>query len=141
MTKSAKLVEDGAIYPENLQDFLQENNDFLVVGVVGVQNVGKSTLLNLLATSKVTESLKRAVFTDAKSSPIVEDADGLQIFSDAMSNLKISDDGLKESDNLIFKVKNGVDFEIDGNTTYGIDCFITQNRVRVFHKLNNCKMV
>lgn len=131
MTKSVKLLEDGAINVENLQDFVQENNDFLVVGVVGAQGVGKSTLLNLLATNKVTEDLKRAVFTDVKPTTPVEDVDAIQIFNDTIVNLKISDDGLQEVDNSIFKVKNNADFEIDSSTTYGVDCFITENRVRI----------
>lgn len=133
MTRSVKLLEDGAVFVENLQDFVQENNEFLVVGVVGMQGVGKSTILNLLAANKVTENLKRAVFTDVKPPPPPDEADGIQIFNDAMSNLKISDDGLKENDSTIFKVKHSADFEIDGSTTYGVDCFITQNRVRVFN--------
>ncbi|KAI4463781.1 hypothetical protein MML48_4g00008964 [Holotrichia oblita] len=57
MTKSVKLIDDGSIYTENVQDFLQENNDFLAVGVIGTQGVGKSTLLNLLVHSKVTEKM------------------------------------------------------------------------------------
>lgn len=123
-------MEDGAIFIENLQDFVQENNDFIVVGVVGAQSVGKSTLLNLLATNKVTENLKRSVFTDVKPTTPTEDVDGIQIFNDAMLNLNINDDGLKETDNVIFKVKTSSDFEVDSNTTYGVDCFITHNRVR-----------
>lgn len=132
MTKSVKLLEDGGICTENLQEFVQENKDFLVVGVVGSQGVGKSTLLNLLASSKITEKLKQAVFTDTKPPPVTEDVDDIQIFNEAMSNLKVcDDDGLKNRDNLIFKVKSSSDFEVDKNTTYGVDCFITQNRVRV----------
>lgn len=131
MTKSVKLVEDGVIFVENLQDFVQENNDFLVVGVVGTQGVGKSTLLNLLTTSKVTENLKRAVFTDVKPPTPAEDVDTIQGFNDTAVNLKIDDDELQENDNSIFKVKTSSDFEIDASTTYGVDCFITQNRVRM----------
>lgn len=131
MTRSVKLLEDGVVFVENLQDFVQENNDFLVVGVVGMQGVGKSTILNLLAANRVTENLKRSVFTDVKPPPPLDDADGIQIFSDAMSNLKINDDTLNDS--VIFKVKHSADFEIDSNTTYGVDCFITQNRVRILN--------
>lgn len=129
MTKSVKLLEDGVICTENVQDYVQENNDFLVVGIVGAQGVGKSTVLNLLATNKVTDNLKKAVFTDTEPQQNMEDYDGVQIFTDALSNLKITENNVKETANLIFKVKDMSDFDIDTNTTYGIDCFITSNRI------------
>lgn len=59
MKKSMKLIDDGIMSTEHLQDYLQENTDFIVVGVVGSQGVGKSTILNLLSEKKVTVQLKQ----------------------------------------------------------------------------------
>ncbi|KAJ8932350.1 hypothetical protein NQ314_014717 [Rhamnusium bicolor] len=66
MTKSMKLIDEGVICTESLQDYVQENNDFLVVGVVGSHGVGKSTLLNLLSHNQVTEEIKKSVFKSVK---------------------------------------------------------------------------
>lgn len=59
MKKSMKLIDDGLMSTEHLQDYLQENTDFIVVGVVGSQGVGKSTILNLLSEKKVTFQSKQ----------------------------------------------------------------------------------
>ena len=46
--RSTKLIDEQQ-FSENLSEFLSDNPDFFVVGVVGPQGVGKSTLMNALA--------------------------------------------------------------------------------------------
>lgn len=130
MKKSVKFLDDGIIYVDNIQDFVQENNDFLVVGVVGAQAVGKSALLNLLAHNKVTEMLKKSVFTDPKPKHLNEEGDGVKIITESVFNLKVAENDVRENDTPIFKTQRSGTAEFDRNTTYGIDVFITNNRVR-----------
>lgn len=51
MTSSVKLLDDSLQWQDNFQDYLLDQNDFLVVGVLGKKGVGKSTLMSLLAGS------------------------------------------------------------------------------------------
>lgn len=49
MLTSVKLIDDNYTFCDNITDFLSDNNDFLVIGVLGLQNSGKSTIINALA--------------------------------------------------------------------------------------------
>lgn len=54
MKKPVKLIDNYMEFNTQALDYLIENqNDFLVVGVLGSQGVGKSTILNLIAHSNV----------------------------------------------------------------------------------------
>ncbi|XP_064397219.1 nonsense-mediated mRNA decay factor SMG9-like isoform X2 [Halichondria panicea] len=49
MAHPIKMVDRGLHWEEKGMDFMQDQSDFLVVGVVGKQGVGKSTVMSLLA--------------------------------------------------------------------------------------------
>jgi len=42
-------VDENHIFCDGISDFLTDNTDFIVIGVFGLQNAGKSTILNCLA--------------------------------------------------------------------------------------------
>lgn len=128
MTKSAKLIDDGIIYTENIQDFLQENNDFLAIGIIGTQGVGKSTILNLLVHGKMTDKLKQEVF---KSYEFHEDdgLDNIKLLTDDILQMSLSNTVEEEKNYLPFVQQTPKDVEANVNTTYGIDFYITENRV------------
>ena len=44
-----KFVDENHIFCDGISDFLTDNTDFVVIGVFGLQNAGKSTILNCLA--------------------------------------------------------------------------------------------
>jgi protein SMG9 len=52
MTSPVKILDENLTFQDSLHEFLSENSDFLVVGCVGLQWSGKSTVLSHLATSK-----------------------------------------------------------------------------------------
>lgn len=114
MKKSVKLVENGMIYPENLQDYLQENSDFLVIGIVGTQSVGKSTILNLLAQNRITSDLCRAMLNPANKT----DKDGDMAGNFSAMNIDTPEE--------IFKTES---LASGYNGTSGVDVYITPNRV------------
>ncbi|XP_019866153.1 nonsense-mediated mRNA decay factor SMG9 isoform X2 [Aethina tumida] len=114
MTKSEKLLEDGVLCNESIQEYLQENNDFLVVGVIGTHGVGKSTIMNFLSQKSVTEEFKKSIFKNNINLSECEE---------------FSDHSFAEDDNEIFKVQSESDLENNVNATHGVDIFITSNRV------------
>ncbi|XP_057661425.1 nonsense-mediated mRNA decay factor SMG9 [Diorhabda carinulata] len=125
MTKSMKLIDEGIICTESLQDYFNENNEFLVVGVVGAHGVGKSTVMNLLSHSKLTETLKQELFKTETSSQNL-DSD-IKILTDHLEKIDLqSEEKLKPE---IFKIETVEDIERGFNRTQGIDIFATSNRL------------
>lgn len=53
MTTPVKLLDTESLtLVDNCLEYLSDRSDFLVVGVVGYQGVGKSTIMSLLAEPK-----------------------------------------------------------------------------------------
>lgn len=67
---ATKIIDSGFHWIDSGIDMLQDQNDFLVVGVLGLQGVGKSTVMSLLANNKF-EDHKNAVFR--KQTPEVKE--------------------------------------------------------------------
>lgn len=51
MTSSMCLIEEGQFTGDGILDYLTEHNEFLVVGCLGLQGVGKSTVMSELCGS------------------------------------------------------------------------------------------
>jgi len=58
MTLPVKILDENLTFQDSLHEFLSENSDYLVVGCVGLQWSGKSTVLSHLAVSKYKLKLK-----------------------------------------------------------------------------------
>lgn len=129
MTKSLKLIDDGVLYSEGVQEYLQENNDFIVVGVVGGQGVGKSTVLNLLSQSSVTEKMKKTLFNHKDIQKDENGFENIKILTENIADLNLKD--LQE--NIVFKIEDTQDLEANSNSTYGIDMYVTKDRVCSVH--------
>lgn len=127
MTKSVKFLDDSVLYAENVQEFVQENNDFLVVGVVGPQGVGKSTILNLIAHNSVSDELKKAIFKNYEGPKDEEYGDNVKILADNLNDMRMNEDDRIRSE--IFKIQTNEHVEGNCNATRGVDLFITSNRV------------
>ena len=54
-TSSVKMIDSNLQWKDNGLDKLKDQEDFLVVGVLGLQGVGKSTILSMLAGKKFVE--------------------------------------------------------------------------------------
>ncbi|KAK3595770.1 hypothetical protein CHS0354_025404 [Potamilus streckersoni] len=83
MTKSVKLIDDMYQWCETANEMLLDQTDFLVVGVLGLQGVGKSTIMSLLAGNSPSDSYRSFVFTQqSKEAKEICDhqTNGLDIF-------------------------------------------------------------
>ncbi|VEN59013.1 unnamed protein product [Callosobruchus maculatus] len=125
MTKSIKLIDEGILCSEALQDYLQDNNEFLVVGVIGTESVGKSTVMNLLAHSRLAADLKKALFPVYKENEGHEDH--VKILTDHIEKVNLKSEETIEKE--VFKIESMQDILNGCNCTQGIDIFVTENRL------------
>lgn len=54
MKSSAKLIDDSLTFCDSALEYLTDQTDFIVIGVIGLQGVGKSTLMSHLVGNPVT---------------------------------------------------------------------------------------
>ncbi|CAH0560721.1 unnamed protein product [Brassicogethes aeneus] len=114
MKKSEKFLDDGILFNESIQEFLKDNYDFLVVGVVGGHGVGKSTIMNLLAEKNITDEIKKSVFKQAPE-------------TDEFGEFTKNEDCSKYGE--IFKIQGVHHLETNSNATHGIDLYVSSNRI------------
>ncbi|VDI12730.1 protein SMG9 [Mytilus galloprovincialis] len=83
MIHPVKLVDDNQNWIETGMEMLVDQTDFLVIGVIGGQGVGKSTILSLLAGNSPEDSLRSYIFApqnrDCQES-CVHLTDGIDMF-------------------------------------------------------------
>lgn len=129
MSKSMKLIDENVICTESLQDYLQDSSEFLVVGVVGPQSVGKSTILNLLIHNEITDDIKTTLFQSSKCTDENDsDMESIKLLTDKLSTIDMKTDKSTKAVN-VFKIENSDDIENGSHRTQGIDIFVTNNRV------------
>lgn len=83
MRCSVKLVDETLQWCDSGLDILLEQTDYLVVGVLGLQGVGKSTILSLLAETEHLNDLTRCVFktgSDERQESAQHQTSGVDMF-------------------------------------------------------------
>ncbi|XP_032794696.2 protein SMG9 [Daphnia magna] len=76
MATPVKFLSKDLIFQDSLHDFLTDNCEFLVIGCVGLQWSGKSSVLSHLASSNCRTFVKQTVFSVATSSLQMEGLTG-----------------------------------------------------------------
>lgn len=71
MKHSIKLVDDQMNWCDNAMEYLRDQTDMLVVGIIGLQGTGKSTIMSLLSANTPEEDSRGYVFR-AQSQEIKE---------------------------------------------------------------------
>nr|XP_020464140.1 protein SMG9 [Monopterus albus] len=62
MKHSIKLVDDQMNWCDSAMEYLRDQTDMLVVGVIGLQGTGKSTIMSLLSANTPEEDQRNYVF-------------------------------------------------------------------------------
>ncbi|XP_013388010.1 protein SMG9 [Lingula anatina] len=62
MSSSVKVIDEGFQWTENGMEVLTDNTDFFVIGVLGLQGAGKSTIMSLLAGNQPSDEHKSYIF-------------------------------------------------------------------------------
>lgn len=79
-----KMLDENLEWNEHAKDVLQSQSNFLVVGVLGKQSVGKSTVMSLLAGTRPEQ-----ILTKAKPFPVASTA-ALEVASNQTSGVDIT---------------------------------------------------
>ena len=61
-SKTVKVLDASLHWSDEAMDLLQDQNDFMVVGILGMQGVGKSTVLSLIAGNHLKDAQKLFLF-------------------------------------------------------------------------------
>lgn len=124
MTAPVKLLDlENSALVDACLEYLSDQNDFLVVGVVGYQGVGKSTILSLLAEPKLLNKKWvllmwswKILFFNYSIEKIIK----INVVFNILNDSHFS--------KYIFNIEKTEDLETAVHKTNGIDVYITNNR-------------
>ncbi|CAH2258921.1 jg12583 [Pararge aegeria aegeria] len=134
MSEPVKLLDENLEFNNAAYEFLNDaNSNYLVVGVIGTQGVGKSMVLNLIAQNVPLNDLSRQILNSHEVSPEpTAEANNLTPVESQMESLNITEAANKKSqDKNTFKFKmQDIEFIERGvHCTKGIDMYVTNDRV------------
>ncbi|XP_045499743.1 protein SMG9-like isoform X1 [Colias croceus] len=138
MTEPMKLLDENLEFNLAALEFLNDNNtNYLVIGVIGMQGVGKSLIMNLINQNKPIDDLCHEIL---HSHEVPEENQGFESnvnsVENQMENLNFIDNDKKEKkENIsntspfIFNMQNIEQIERGSQCTRGIDMYVTSDRV------------
>lgn len=134
MSESMKLIDENSDFISSTGEFLQDNNtNFLVVGIIGAQGVGKSTILNILSHNhKMEDICNKILFShELYENPYVNETEQMDQADKAsygyLENLQNPD--VKTDLWRKFKVQNIEQIERGQHCSNGVDIYVTSDRV------------
>ncbi|KPI92599.1 Protein SMG9 [Papilio xuthus] len=128
MSNPIKLLDENLEFSQSALKYLQDcNTNYLVVGIMGTQGVGKSMILNLIAQNTplpdlCTEILKSHDLPNTEANDVA--------IENQMENLNIANTS-NETNNSFFKFKmqDIEQIERGAHCTRGVDMYVTNDRV------------
>ncbi|XP_072931261.1 nonsense-mediated mRNA decay factor SMG9 [Epargyreus clarus] len=113
-----------------LQYLNDSNSNYLVVGIMGTQGVGKSMILNLIEQSMNVPDLCEKILHSHETQTSAFDVSTIE---NQMENLDFSSNSdikvSKSTDNFVFKMQDMDHIERGVHCTKGIDMYVTNDRV------------
>ncbi|XP_045536869.1 protein SMG9 [Papilio machaon] len=129
MTKPIKLLDENLEFSQSGLKYLQDSNtNYLVVGIMGTQGVGKSMILNLIAQNTPLPDLCTQILNSHEIPNTSESND--EAIENQMENLNITN-ASNETNNSFFKFKmqDMEQIERGAHCTKGVDMYVTNDRV------------
>ncbi|KAJ2951810.1 hypothetical protein O0L34_g13973 [Tuta absoluta] len=131
MTEPVKLLTENLEFNTAALEFLQDaSTNYLVVGIVGTQGVGKSTILNLIAQNSNVPDLCDQILRSHEMPEQPYDSGEIGI-ENQMENLDLHRPQEEKTKTSIFKfkVQDIEQIERGVHCTKGVDMYITNDRV------------
>ncbi|XP_026752531.2 nonsense-mediated mRNA decay factor SMG9-like [Galleria mellonella] len=133
MTEAIKLLDENMEFNNAALEFLHDSStNYLVVGIIGTQGVGKSMILNLIAQSTHSQSafIQKLHALAASSHDTYQS--NIAALEGQMRDLDLAggqDDAQRSDDCFKFKIQDIEHIERGVHCTKGIDMYITNDRV------------
>ncbi|XP_028179127.1 protein SMG9-like isoform X1 [Ostrinia furnacalis] len=132
MTEPVKLLDENLEFNNAALEFLHDSStNYLVVGIIGNQGVGKSMIMNLIALNTHTEELCNHILHShelADSTFVLNDVSAVSNQLEALNFSGMQDKKTSAVD-FKFKMQDIEQIERGTHCTKGIDMYITNDRV------------
>ncbi|CAH2041489.1 unnamed protein product, partial [Iphiclides podalirius] len=134
MTKPVKLLDENLDFNQSALKFLQDcNTNYLVIGIMGMQGVGKSMIMNLIYQNTVTSDLcSQILHSHEIPSDTLEtnDVDSIETKIESLTFTNIDANDPQSNNNFFkFKMQDMEHIERGVHCTKGIDMYVTNDRV------------
>ncbi|PZC75353.1 hypothetical protein B5X24_HaOG206448 [Helicoverpa armigera] len=135
MSEPVKLLDENLELNTSALEFLHDSStNYLVVGIIGTQGVGKSMIMNLIATNVHDQNLCTQILNSHEipaDSPFdSNDVAPLENQLEALDFAGVPETRQDKSDNLFkFKMQDIEQIERGVHCTKGVDMYITNDRV------------
>ncbi|XP_045773885.1 protein SMG9-like [Maniola jurtina] len=135
MTAPVKLLDENFEFNSAAYEFLNDaNSNYLVVGVLGTQGVGKSMVLNLIAENVHNKDLCTKILNSHEvAMESTFEANNLTPIESQMENLNFAEasesKGQDNRNDFKFKMQDIEEIERGVHCTKGIDMYVTNDRV------------
>ncbi|KAM3961968.1 nonsense-mediated mRNA decay factor SMG9 [Aphomia sociella] len=133
MTEPIKLLDENMEFSNAAMEFLHDSStNYLVVGIIGTQGVGKSMILNLIDQNTHSQSAcVHKLHALAVSSPDTYQSN-ISVLEGQMKDMDLAaghEEMQKKDEHLKFKMQDIEHIEKGVHCTKGIDMYITNDRV------------
>ncbi|CAG4996544.1 unnamed protein product [Parnassius apollo] len=133
MTKPVKLLDENLEFNQSALKFLQDcNTNYLVVGIIGTQGVGKSMILNLIAQNSAIADVCTQILHSHEVTSNTEETNDISNIENQIENLNIVEATEANDDKnsfFKFKMQDMEQIERGAHCTKGIDMYVTNDRV------------
>ncbi|XP_013136250.1 PREDICTED: protein SMG9 [Papilio polytes] len=129
MTKPVKLLDENLEFNQSALKYLEDcNTNYLVVGIMGMQGVGKSMILNLIAQNTPIPDLCSQILNSHEIPNTTETSD--VAIENQTENVNPSNESSEPNNSFFkFKMQDIEQIERGAHCTKGVDMYVTNDRV------------